>query len=155
MVELYLSGTLAKASPAEIVATLSSMLDAERGVEVTDAMVFPNPEAASVLQRTAKKGQDIERRHGVDPVVSWDLTPFWPTLVTAWMEGRDAGSLTSTYGIYEGNLMRALLKCTNLVNEWVAMATFCGDVDMLETLKDVPILLLRDIAQPESLYLHL
>ena len=71
------------------------------------------------------------------------------------MDGAEAGALVQEYGIYEGNLMRSLLKVANLVEEWMAMATFCGDVEMLDHLRDVPGTLLRGLAQPESLYLRL
>ena len=51
--------------------------------------------------------------------------------------------------------MRGLHKLTNLVNEWNAMATIVGDVDMLSKLESTPAKLTRDIAIPESLYLRL
>jgi hypothetical protein len=51
--------------------------------------------------------------------------------------------------------MRAVLKCANLVDEWLAMATFCGDVAMLDRMRGIHERLLRGIAQPESLYLRL
>jgi hypothetical protein len=35
------------------------------------------------------------------------------------------------------------------------MATYAGDVQMLDKLRDAPSMLQRDIAQPESLYLRL
>jgi superfamily II RNA helicase len=102
------------------------------------------------------QGQAIDARAGVSsPPDFWDTAPFWPTVTKAWLEGADAGWLAQTYGLFEGNLMRGLLKVANLVNEWIAMATFCGDVDMLEKMREVPTLLLRGIAQPESLYLLL
>jgi hypothetical protein len=51
--------------------------------------------------------------------------------------------------------MRGILKLAALVNEWISVATFTADVDMLDKLKDAPAKLLRDIAVPESLYLRL
>jgi superfamily II RNA helicase len=72
-----------------------------------------------------------------------------------WFSGTSAAELTKRYEIYEGNLMRGLLKLMNIVNEWITIATFKTDVRMLETLKNVQTTLLRDIAQPESLYLTL
>jgi hypothetical protein len=71
------------------------------------------------------------------------------------MDGATAADLVRDYGVYEGNLMRSILKTANLVEEWLAMATFCGDLEMLDHMKDVRGLLLRGLAQPESLYLRL
>jgi hypothetical protein len=71
------------------------------------------------------------------------------------MDGAEAAALVRDYGVYEGNLMRGLLKTANLVEEWLSMATYCGDLEMLDKLKDVRGTLLRGVAQPESLYLRL
>jgi superfamily II RNA helicase len=73
-----------------------------------------------------------------------------------WIRGeKSAAEIATTYDIYEGNLMRGLHKLANLVNEWTSLATLTADVDMLTTLAEAPSRLLRDIAQPESLYLRL
>ena len=71
------------------------------------------------------------------------------------MEGVDAAHLASKYEIYEGNLMKGLLKLYSIVQEWITIATLRADVDMLNTMKDAQTTILRDIAQPESLYLKL
>ena len=51
--------------------------------------------------------------------------------------------------------MKGLLKLYSIVQEWVTIATLRADVDMLNTMKDAQTTILRDIAQPESLYLKL
>jgi superfamily II RNA helicase len=161
MTELYLSGILKSASAEEVVTVLASFLadkEAKEKSELVQLRAF-SPcvlESLQFLDKEAYKGEQIDRVNGVhSPEDFWEIAPFWMDIVRKWMQGEDAAVLTSTYELYEGNFMRGLLKIANLLNEWISMATFCGDVEMLETLKDVPVQLLRGIAQPESLYLTL
>lgn len=162
MTELYLSGLLREATATQIVAALAAFVvdrDAERAVHEDggDTYMYPIRGLNTFFAEETRRAEACERRHGVTASSEsfWSTSPFWPTVVAAWMEGAHAGVLTRDHGIFTGNFMRGLLKVANLLNEWVAMATFCGDLDMLDRLKDTPTQLLRGIAQPESLYLTL
>jgi superfamily II RNA helicase len=156
MVKLYQSGVLEKKTPAEIVGTLASfILDAvpAEGCEGLRPIVG---EAQELLDVSGNQGRRIDRDCGIaSPPTFWSTHPFWANILAAWMDGTEAAVLVNEYGVYEGNLMRSLLKTANLVEEWLAMATFCGDLEMLDHMKDVRGQLLRGIAQPESLYLRL
>ncbi len=156
MVKLYQSGILAKKTAAEIVGTLASfILDAvpAEGCESLGPIVR---EAQVQLDAWAAHGRRMDRECGVDsPPTFWSTHPFWANIMASWMDGADAAILVRDYGVYEGNLMRSILKTANLVEEWTAMATFCGDLEMLDHMKDVRGQLLRGLAQPESLYLRL
>ncbi len=156
MVKLYQSGILAGKTPTEIVGTLASfILDAvpAEGCEGLGPIVR---EAQERLDAWGVQGRRLDRECGVEsPSTFWSTHPFWANVLASWMDGAEAGALVRDYGMYEGNLMRSLLKTANLVDEWLAMATFCGDLEMLDHMKDVRGQLLRGIAQPESLYLRL
>jgi superfamily II RNA helicase len=161
MTELYLSGKLKDATATEIVSVLAGFLADREAVQKSD-LCDPARLSSVVwasytfMKSVGKDGETRDRQNGVcSPEEFWCVAPFWMEIVSAWMNEEEAGVLTSTYELYEGNFMRGLLKVANLVNEWLSMATFCGDVDMLEKMREVPILLLRGIAQPESLYLLL
>ncbi len=161
MTELYLSGILKNASATEIVSTLAAFI-ADRdamgksdgihvgvlGQTVCDAFAF--------LSDISKKGARTDNDTGVQSAeIYWCIAPYWMEIAKAWMEGTSAAHITSAYDIYEGNFMRGILKIFNLVEEWQSIATFCGDVTTLDKLRDIQQILLRDIAQPESLYLRL
>ena len=160
--KLYLSGLLKGASAAEIVGVLGAFLVDREAQEKT---VHPlSLKSVSDLVKTTLVAVDewgcdgvrIDRTCGIDsPEGFWSLTTLWTEIGTLWFQGETASALTQRFDIYEGNLMRGLLKLAALVNEWIALATYRADVDMLETCKDISINLLRDIAQPESLYLRL
>ena len=134
--------------------------------EALDKTTHPNMLPASVpaavksallvMDEWCAEGEAIDARHGIaSPSEFWCLATLWVEIGLDWWRGVPAGEIAARYEIYEGNLMRGLLKLANLVNEWITLATYKADVEMLELLKDAPTRLLRDIAQPESLYLRL
>lgn len=161
MTELYLSGILKDATSEEIITALACMLtdreamdkSADTNIRSFSSLVL---EALQFLDYESQKGEQIDKRNCVgSPDEFWQIAPFWMELLRDWLSGEEAGVITQRYKLYEGNFMRGLLKIANLLNEWIAMATFCGDVRMLDRLRDISSNLLRGIAQPESLYLHL
>jgi superfamily II RNA helicase len=161
MTELYVSGILRTASASEIVAVLGSFLaerDSQKKADYADLNSLPRviQDGFYLLEDVGKKGARIDLAQGVNSGEEfWAVSPYWTEIAYKWMEGADAAHLASLYELYEGNMMRGLLKINNLVEEWLSMATFCGDVAMLDKMRSVPQQLLRGIAQPESLYLRL
>jgi superfamily II RNA helicase len=161
MTELYLSGILKNASASEIVSTLAAFIADRDSTEKSDGIHVgilgqTVVEAFTFLTNIAKRGFRIDTDSGVQSSeMYWCVAPYWMEIAKAWMEGTSAAHITSTYDIYEGNFMRGILKIYNLVEEWQSIATFCGDVATLDKLRDIQQVLLRDIAQPESLYLRL
>jgi superfamily II RNA helicase len=102
------------------------------------------------------QGVQIDKVCGItSPDSFWSLATLWVQIAQDWLAGASAAHIAKTYDIYEGNLMRGLHKLVSLVNEWTAVATIDGDVDMLAKLRETPQKLTRDIAIPESLYLRL
>ena len=163
MAKLWESQLLKSATATEIVGTLAAFIvDREAESKTVHPSKLP-PMITSRVKSTlceidewGVKGVSIDRRHNIpSPDGFWSLTTLWVEIGTLWMEGTSAGELSKNYDIYEGNLMRGLHKLASLTNEWISILTYKADVDMLETLKDVQTTLLRDIAQPESLYLRL
>jgi len=161
LAKLYESQILKSATLPEIVAVLGAFIVDRESQEKT---VHPRSLKISECVTNAllqidlwgQEGYKIDTAHGVSsPAEYWSLATLWTQIGYEWVQGADAASLSKTYEIYEGNLMRGLLKLYSLVNEWITAATFKADVDMLLTMKDAQQLMLRDIAQPESLYLRL
>ncbi len=151
--KLYESGLLKDQSAEEIVAILATfVLDAiPKEAESTE---WPCKDIAKHVASWAEQGRRLDSLHRISsPPEFWDTHPFWGAVVSRWLEGADAGVVVHEFGIFEGNLMRTLLKVSNLLQEWTAMATFCGDVEMLDKLKDVQVL--RGVVQPESIYLRI
>jgi len=161
--KLYESGHLAEASPEEIVGVLGCFITEKEALDKSshpDAL--PDPITARVkstllaIDEWAQQGIAIDAKYGImSPPEFWSLATLWVEIGTEWFNGASAAHLCAKYDIYAGNLMRGLLKLANLLNEWINCATIKADVAMLDRLREVPLQLLRDIAQPESLYLRL
>jgi superfamily II RNA helicase len=156
MTKLYLSGVLKDRDATEIVGTLASFVTDAVPAEGCEGLGPIVKEAQDLLDSWGKQGERLDREAGVEsPEMFWRTHPYWANILASWMDGAEAAAIVRDYGVYEGNLMRGFLKTANLVEEWQAIATYCGDLETLEKLKDVRGTLLRDIAQPESLYLRL
>ena len=163
MAKLYLSNKLQGATLQEIVGTLGAfIMDREAEEKTVHPRSLPNnitplvKDTLMAIDTWGQEGNATDKKAGVDsPDGYWSLTTLWVQIGTEWCEGVDAAHLSSKYEIYEGNLMKGLLKLNSIVQEWVTIATLRADVDMLNTMKDAQTTILRDIAQPESLYLRL
>ena len=161
LAKLYDSALLRDATPLEIVQVLGSFIvDKEALDKSQDPAELSLSEVVKKSMYAAddwgRFGTQQDRLHGVEsPEEFWSLSTYWCCIAGDWFRGDSAAEIAARYEIYEGNLMRGLHKLTNIVNEWCAMATIRGDVDMLSRLAETPAKLLRDIAIPESLYLRL
>lgn len=85
----------------------------------------------------------------------WSLKTTWIEPLYRWVQGESAATLCQEYGVYEGNLMRNILKVANMVDEWTNLATYTQNIEMLKMLDTLREKLVRDVAKPESLYLKL
>jgi superfamily II RNA helicase len=85
----------------------------------------------------------------------WTIYNYWPEIVYRWMQGEEMAVLCSQYEVYEGNFMKAILKTANIVDEWVTLATISQKLDVLETLREIRVDLVRGLVVPDSLYLRL
>jgi len=160
---LYESKLLQGAAQEEIIATLGAFIvDRESREKTQHPLALPFKITERVknilveIDEWGTVGNHIDCKYGVEsPDNYWSLATLWVEIGFDWATGIDAAHISQKYEIYEGNLMKGLLKLTSLVNEWIAIATYKTDVDMLETLKTAQTVMLRDIVQPESLYLRL
>jgi superfamily II RNA helicase len=75
--------------------------------------------------------------------------------VAEWLEGTvSVAELAMKYELFEGNVQKALMKLSALSEEFQALATMSGNVDMLDKLAEARPLVLRDLVLAESLYLR-
>lgn len=161
---LYESQILKDAPASQIVAVLASTI-VDR--EALDKTVHPYDLPPSIplhvknvlvkMDEWGQQGSQIDAKYRIEsPEYFWSLSTLWVQIAYDWVvHKKSAAEIATMYGMYEGNLMRGIHKLSAIVNEWTSMATYLADVDMLETIKNLPELILRDIAVPESLYLRL
>lgn len=103
----------------------------------------------------AKCQKEEDRLVGAQADAFWTLKTTWIEPLYRWVSGESAAILCQEYGIYEGNLMRSILKVANMVEEWINLATYTQNIEMLRVLEGLREKLVRDLAKPDSLYLKL
>lgn len=83
----------------------------------------------------------------------WNVSEYWFDVVYDWLDGNDQACEVA--GIEYGNFVRAMLKLSNIMEEWVNMAVATQDVDMIEKCKDIKSKIVRNFVVPDSLYLRI
>jgi superfamily II RNA helicase len=160
LTELFLSKAAHGLSGAELATVLSVFLEdfiKEGGPSLKDLdipkVLFPVLES---INRNANRFGDLEYAKGaIKSDDAWNLSIQWTEPVYRWLTEEDLhiATLCETYGTFEGNLVRGFLKLTNLLDEWLSLATFCEHADQLEKIASVKGLLVRGLVLPTSLYL--
>jgi len=85
----------------------------------------------------------------------WNFSTSWIGPIWDWMGGDSVATICGNYGVYEGNLIRSVLKLQNMLDEWRSMAAFCEHTDMMDKFRDAHTLLIREAVIQDSLYLHM
>jgi superfamily II RNA helicase len=143
----------------EIVSVLSVfIMDSEKDesqphleeLNITEGMAS----AVRKIQSIAKQMGDLEEKC-VGPSEFWRLSTEWIEPIWRWLQGDSATQICVDYGLFEGNFVRAVLRLSNLIDEWTGVATMLENITMLDKLRDIRTTLVRDFLVPDSLYLRL
>lgn len=165
MAKAYAAGAFKHLTAEETAAALAAFM--KEGQESGDLRGLDSSELPEkvlhALHRVAAEGERAAATEAKFPGAAvptkdnfyWDLNQTWVEPVWRWLGGLTAAELCAEYGMYEGNLMRVLLKMVNLLEEWRSLATLAEDVDELEKLRGLETRLLRDVAVCDSLYLRI
>jgi superfamily II RNA helicase len=162
MTELYERKLAHALTAEEIIAVLTGFLQEDGDPDKApfiDKISVPK-EVKEVLYQVSDIACDYvnsEKQHTVanTPSGFWNLNSTWIEPIWRWLDGEDASVLCQDYEIFEGNLLRVILKVANLLEEWTVLATFNKDVEMLEKLRGLDAKLKHGIATTDSLYLRL
>ena len=126
--------------------------------ETTDvAYSLPVQTAHARIRRQAQVWAAEEAHAAVelyDPAF-WSLSEpgMWPQVVARWQAGESVPSIALAMDLMEGNVQRGLLRVSNLLEEWRALATLRSDLNTLEALASLTFL--RGELVRDSLYLRL
>ena len=158
LTEFYVSGKWKGLSDEEWVMILSAFLEQreDEGEEIhtmkgSDAM----KERLYVLDRMAKEYEESERKWCGERTVGWTCSTIWMEPMRDWLYGSSSAEICQTYGFFEGNFYRSLLKLINLINEVLSMATYCEHVEVVDQMTRVGEQMRRSRWTGESLYLQL
>ena len=140
MARAFADKVLHGCKPHDLVAILTSFVEGKNGVP-TEPLVYIYKEL--IMKENLKS----------DPAY-WSASATWCDPIHDWLEGHEFGSICEHYGVDAGSFVRTILKVANVVDEWVNLATFCEDLEMLETCRGLKEKLIRGLVVPDSLYLH-
>jgi superfamily II RNA helicase len=159
MTELYMDGVIHGLSGDELICVLASFQekkDTEEQPSITDLRVSTKVvHALQVVRKMVDTFQDIEQRIGYPIEGYWNTSTVMIEPMLRWMEGTHSSVICAEYNIFEGNFMRVVLKIANMLDELLAMATYCQHVEQVEKITEVKSRLIRDVAMSDSLYLRL
>ena len=140
----------------ELIALLSCFVEGE-----TDEVIFIHSlRVPQTLRQVVNEVHKIAGDMFIEEIVKseaqyWKVHNYWIEIVYRWMQGEEMSILCAQYELYEGNFMKAILKVANIVDEWVTMATYTKNLEILETLREFRTELVRGLVIPDSLYLRL
>ena len=97
----------------------------------------------------------MEQRVGYPVEGFWNTSTRMVEPMQRWMEGENASVICAEYELFEGNLIRSVMKMANVLDEWLAMATYCQHTDQIQKVTEAKSRLLRDVGMSDSLYLRL
>jgi superfamily II RNA helicase len=87
----------------------------------------------------------------------WVLSTEWVEPVSEWISNPDTilPKLAVDFGLFEGNIQKALMKLMGLVEEFRSLCELSGEVAWLKVLEGASEMVLRGVVVAESLYLRL
>jgi superfamily II RNA helicase len=159
MTELYVREILHALSGEEIVAVLACFQEAkdtEESPAIQDLNV--SDAAASALGQIvlmAHEYQELEDRIGYPAQDYWQISTQMIEPMRRWMEGENAAIICQEHGLFEGNFIRSVMKMANMLDEWLALATYCQHTEQVDKIMEVRQRIIRDIVISDSLYLRL
>ena len=159
MTELYTKEICHALSGAELVSVLSSFQerkDTEENPSISSLCLSADAKKAILyLDHIAEEYKKVENKFGYPLPNYWNLSTNLIEPMHRWLNGENASVLCSEYGLFEGNFIRSVLKMSNMLDEWLAMATYCQHTDQIQKIIDTKALLIRDLVIADSLYLRL
>jgi superfamily II RNA helicase len=152
------SGYLKDLTSAEAACVLAAfMKEGKESEELTLADSKLSKEALDVfywLDDTRAACRLDEDKAGVmAPAGFWSLSTLWPCVASRWLAGHGLSEIAAEFGLFEGNVQRGLLRLSNIVDEWKAVAEIRGDLETLEAFQGFQVT--RDELITDSLYLRL
>ena len=75
----------------------------------------------------------------IDTFGIWDdsMTTEWMPVIEKWIHGEELSTICAEFDIFEGNLIRILLKLKNIIEEWINMAIYCQHVEQIKKMMEI------------------
>jgi superfamily II RNA helicase len=159
MTELYIRGLLENLNGNDIVTILACFQEEKETEEsplLSGLNISQNVRDVLInIHDIAKHYTELEDKIGYPVQDYWKVSTQMIEPMRRWIEGENASLICRDYGLFEGNFIRAVMKMANMLDELLAMATYCQHTDKIETIMEVRQRIVRDIVIQDSLYLRL
>lgn len=159
MTELYTRELLHGLSGDDIIAVLACF---QENKETEDS---PSIEELNVSSGARKAIEEIcamaQTYQGIEDQIGYPLQGYWQIStqmiepMRRWIEGEHASTICQEHGLFEGNFIRSVMKMANMLDEWLALATYCQHTEQVDKIMEVRQKMIRGAAISDSLYLHL
>ena len=155
MTELYVEESLHHLSGDELVAVLSAFQ--EKKEEQPSELHVPTnvTHALNHMERMARHFEEVEHTIGAPVEGYWSVSRSMVEPMWRWMQGEHASVICKEYDLFEGNLIRSVMKVANMLDEWLSMATYCQHTEQIQKITETRSKILHGIAVGDSLYLRL
>lgn len=159
MTELYTMEHLHNLSGEEIITVLGYFMEekeTDNNPSISELNISDN--VRNVLVEIKKIAQDYQL---IEDDIGYVIQDYWKTgtqiiePMRRWIEGENASIICQEYGLFEGNFIRSVMKMANMLDEVLAMATYCQHIEQVDKIMKVRQKIIRDIVISDSLYLHL
>jgi superfamily II RNA helicase len=159
MTELYTRGLAHQLGGNDLVTILACFQEDKETEESPSIYKIDIPEEVrSILLTIHKIAMDFQKK---EEEIGYPISDYW-TISTRmiepmrrWIQGENASIICFEHDIFEGNFIRTVMKMGNMLDEWLAMATYCQHTEQIEKIMEVRQRMIRDIVISDSLYLHL
>ncbi len=156
MTELYVEESLHHLTGDELVAVLSCFQEKKEEEQPVELSVPANvTRALDHIVGMANHFEDIERQVGAPVEGYWSVSRSMVEPMWRWMQGEHASVICKEYDLFEGNLIRSVMKVANMLDEWLSMATYCQHTEQIQKITETRSKILHGIAVGDSLYLRL
>lgn len=159
MTELYTSEMLHSLSGEDLVTVLACF---EQQKESEYNPFLSELDVPREVYDILVKIQEMEKKfYNLDVEIGYPIQEYWSTStqmiepMRRWIQGEHASIICQEYELFEGNFIRSVMKMTNMLDEWLAMATYCQHTEQVDKIMEVRSRIVRDIVISDSLYLHL
>ena len=155
MTELYVEESLHHLTGDELVAVLSCFQEKKEEQSAELHVPANVTRALDHIAGMARHFEEIERQVGAPVEGYWSISQSMVEPMWRWMQGEHASVICKEYDLFEGNLIRSVMKVANMLDEWLSMATYCQHTEQIQKITETRSKILHGIAVGDSLYLRL
>jgi superfamily II RNA helicase len=159
MTEMYTKDMLNSLSGEDIVSVLACFYE-EKETEDSPSIQELNvslevKDILKSIKELANNLQSLEDKIGYPVQNYWAISTQMIEPMRRWIDGENASIICQEHGLFEGNFIRSIMKMSNMLDELLAMATYCQHTEQVNKIMEIRQKMIRDIVISDSLYLHL